>query len=113
MPEKLWKAFRNFGMTLVLASKPRTIQSLIFTFAQALQQCFNDQLVTLRLTKESVSKVQDRLQSTNGAILVALNATLAEYNNRASAAEECKCLLQHILDEANIATNSLHKELSD
>ncbi|KAG2356609.1 hypothetical protein BDR07DRAFT_434464 [Suillus spraguei] len=39
--------------------------------AQALQERFDDQLVTLRLTKESVGEVQERLQSANGAILVA------------------------------------------
>ncbi|KAG1888087.1 hypothetical protein F4604DRAFT_1915992 [Suillus subluteus] len=82
------------------------------TSFKALQQHFNDQLITLRLTKESVGEVQDRLQSTNGAIL-ALNATLAESNNRTSAAGEREHLLQHILDEANIAMNSLCKELSD
>ncbi|KAG2355592.1 hypothetical protein BDR07DRAFT_521627 [Suillus spraguei] len=41
------------------------------TSLKALQERFDDQLVTLRLTKESVGEVQERLQSANGAILVA------------------------------------------
>ncbi|KAG1738527.1 hypothetical protein EDB19DRAFT_1909276 [Suillus lakei] len=91
----------------------------IFTFAQVLQERFDDQSVTLRLTKESVGEVQDRLQSTNDTIL-ALNENLAESNNRTSVVEERERSLQRRLDEANVATvterdlvSSLRKELLD
>ncbi|KAG2346014.1 hypothetical protein BDR05DRAFT_100365 [Suillus weaverae] len=91
----------------------------IFTLAQVLQERFDDQSVTLRLTKESVVEAQDRLQSTNNTIL-ALNENLAESINRSSVAEERERSLQRRLDEAIVATaaerdlvGSLQKELLD
>ncbi|KAG1747479.1 hypothetical protein EDB19DRAFT_1949495 [Suillus lakei] len=89
------------------------------TSLKALQERFDDQLVTLGLTKESVGEVGDHLQSTNDAIL-ALNENLEESNSRASAAEGRERSLQQRLDEANVATaternlvSSLKKELFD
>ncbi|KAG1788437.1 uncharacterized protein HD556DRAFT_1403523 [Suillus plorans] len=91
----------------------------IFTLSQVLQERFDDQSVTLRLTKESVGEAQDRLQSTNNTIL-ALNEKLAESVSRASVVEERERSLQRRLDEAIVATaaerdlvGSLRKELLD
>ncbi|KAG1747741.1 uncharacterized protein EDB91DRAFT_1334696 [Suillus paluster] len=84
---------------------------------KVLQERFDDQSVTLRLTKESVGDVQDRLNFANNAIST-LNESLAESNNRANVLEERERSLQRRLDEANVTTaaerdlvGSLRKEL--
>ncbi|KAG1895187.1 uncharacterized protein F5891DRAFT_1194384 [Suillus fuscotomentosus] len=89
------------------------------TSLKVLQERFDDQSVTLRLTKECVGEAQDRLQSTNNTIL-ALNEKLAESVSRVSVVEERERSLQRRLDEAIVATTaerdligSLRKELLD
>ncbi|KAG1846688.1 hypothetical protein C8R48DRAFT_732822 [Suillus tomentosus] len=89
------------------------------TSLKVLQERFDDQSVTLRLTKESVGEAQDRLQFTNNTIL-ALNEKLAESVSRASVVEERERSLQRRLDEAIVATaaerdlvGGLRKELLD
>ncbi|OAX35671.1 hypothetical protein K503DRAFT_802634 [Rhizopogon vinicolor AM-OR11-026] len=87
------------------------------TSLKVLQERFDDQSVTLRLTKDSVNEAQDRLQSVNNTILT-LTESLAESNHRASVLEERERSLQLRLDEANVTitteqnlVGSLRKEL--
>ncbi|OJA14711.1 hypothetical protein AZE42_04371 [Rhizopogon vesiculosus] len=84
---------------------------------KVLQERFDDQSVTLRLTKDSVNEAQDRLQSVNNTILT-LTESLAESNHRASVLEERERSLQLRLNEANVTitteqnlVGSLRKEL--
>ncbi|KAG0704574.1 hypothetical protein DFH29DRAFT_1037353 [Suillus ampliporus] len=109
------RSFKHSSRDRILTSANRFAETR--TSLKVLQERFDDQSVTLRLTKESVGDVQDRLHSANNTILT-LNESLSESNNRANILEERERSLQHMLDGANVTTaaerdlvSSLRKEL--